>query len=239
VATIDSVAGHVKPKRAYDATLRQELAQLTRQRILDAARRLLVEGIYSQVTMEEIGKQAGVAYQTLYAIFRTKLRLAEAIVAADWPHITAAVKLLDVARGSSDPAIWLATLATMSRRIYEPCADLLRFMRESGDAALLGRYREIERGRHDRLKGLRELLDRSPRLRAQLTAPDAIDVIWSLSGPDHYIQLAFGRGWSPDRYEAWLGDALRALILRPGAPAGRAAVAPSAGEHAAPRRSRR
>jgi len=209
------VVRDVKPARGYNVTLRRELAQLTRQRILDAARRLLVEGIYSQVTMEEIARQAGVAYQTLYGIFRTKLRLAEAIVAADWPHITAAVKLLDAARESSDPEIWLATLATMSRRIYEPCADLMRFMRESGDTALLGRYRQIERGRHDRLRELRELLDKSPRLRPQLTTAEAIDVVWSLSGPDHYIQMVFERGWSADRYETWLGEALPALILRP------------------------
>jgi hypothetical protein len=80
---------------------------------------------------------------------------------------------------------------------------------------LLGRYREIERGRHGRLRELRELLDESPRLRPQLTAADAIDVVWSLSGPDQYIQLVFERRWSPARYEAWLGEALRALIVRP------------------------
>ncbi|TMD03417.1 MAG: helix-turn-helix transcriptional regulator, partial [Chloroflexi bacterium] len=66
-----------------------------------AARLLLVEGIYSQVTMEEIAREAGVAYQTLYAVFRTKLRLAEAMVDEGWPHIAAAVKLLETVRETS------------------------------------------------------------------------------------------------------------------------------------------
>jgi AcrR family transcriptional regulator len=207
----------VKEKRAYNATLRQELAQVTRDRILGAARRLMVEGVYSEVTMEEIARKAGVAYPTLYSIFRTKLRLAEAVVDEGWPHIAAAVQLLDGARDSSDPDVWLATLATMSRRIYEPCVDLERFLRESGDADLLARYREVRQRRYERLQPLRELLAKSRRLRAELTPSEAIDLIWSVTGPESYIELVFERGWSPDRYESWLADALRLLVFRPSA----------------------
>jgi AcrR family transcriptional regulator len=209
------VPREVKEKRAYNATLRQELAQVTRDRILGAARRLMVEGVYSRVTMEEIARGAGVAYPTLYSIFRTKLRLAEAVVAEGWPHIAAAVQLLDAARDSSDPDVWLTTLATMSRRIYEPCVDLERFLRESGDADLLARYREVRQRRYERLQPLRELLAKSPRLRSELTPGEAIDLIWSVTGPESYIELVFERRWSPDRYESWLADALRVQVLKP------------------------
>ena len=201
----------VKPKRAYNATFRQEQAQLTRQRILGAARRLLVEGVYSRITMEEIARHAGVAYQTLYAVFRTKLRLAEAIIAEDWPLIASALQMLDEARTSADPDVWLAVIPAMSRRIYEPCADLMRFLRESGDVDLLGQYRNVEQGRYAQLQPLVTLLDGSSRLKRGMTAREAIDVIWSLSGPDHYIQLVFERGWTPDRYQAWLAESLSSL----------------------------
>lgn len=204
----------VKEKRPYNATLRQQLAQVTRDRVLDAARRLMGQGVYSGVTMEEIAREAGVAYPTLYSIFRTKLRLAEAVVDEGWPHIAAAVQLLDDARDSSDPDVWLAKVATVSRRIYEPCIDLERFMRESGDAVLLGRYHEVRLRRYERLQPLRDLLGHSPRLRPQLTPEEAIDMIWSVSGPESYIELVFERGWSPDRYESWLADALRVLVLK-------------------------
>ncbi|HEY6874855.1 MAG TPA: helix-turn-helix domain-containing protein [Candidatus Dormibacteraeota bacterium] len=192
----------VKPKRAYNASLRQEQAQLTRHRILGAARKLLVEGVYSRVTMEEIARHAGVAYQTLYVVFRTKLRLAEAIIAEDWPLISAALKMLDQARDSGDPAVWLAVIPAMSRRIYEPCADLMRFLRESGDVDLLGQYRHVEQGRYAQLQPLVGLLN----------AREAVDLIWSLSGPELYIQLVFERGWTPDRYERWLAETLRVLF---------------------------
>ena len=170
------------------------MAQLTRQRILDAGRRLLAEGIYSQVTMEEIAREAGVAYQTLYAVFRTKLRMAEAIIAAGLPHIAAALQLLDDLRDCRDPEVWLTTLATMARRIFEPCADLDRFMRESGDP---------------------DLLAQSARRLPSLTADEAIDLVWALTGVDFYTQLVFDRGWTPDRYEAWLRDSLVSMVLQP------------------------
>lgn len=208
------MAARVKKKRAYDTTLRRELAALTRQRILDAARALLIEGTYSQVTMEEIALRAGVAYQTLYSVFRTKLAVAEAIMALDWPHLDAAIKLLEAVRGSSDPEEWLTAVAAMARRIYGPCVDLIRFTRESGDPTLLKHYRDIQRSRYERLRPLGEVLEESFRLQPGLTGDDAVAVAWSLSGPDPYIQLVFDRGWSPDRYEAWLGATLRTLLLR-------------------------
>jgi AcrR family transcriptional regulator len=63
--------------RSYNGALRREQAQMTRTRILDAARRILVSGTYSSVTMDDIAKEAGVSYQTVYAIFGSKLRLAK------------------------------------------------------------------------------------------------------------------------------------------------------------------
>ncbi len=163
--------------------------------------------------MEEIAHEAGVAYQTVYAIFGTKLRVAQAIVEADWPHIQEALKLIDGARASDDPEVWLRTAATVSWRIYEPCVDIVRFMRESGDPDLLARHRENQRGRYDQLGEVARLLAASGRLRPTLTLADAQDLIWTMTGPDQYIQLVFERGWSPDRYEAWLGDALIELLL--------------------------
>ena len=207
------MAAGVKRRRTYSTNLRREQAQMTRQRILEAARRLLMSGSYSRVTMEEIAREAGVAYQTVFSIFGSKLRLAQAMVEAGWPHIEEALRLVEVARASGAPEVWLRTMATVSRRIFEPCADLDRFMRESGDPDLLARYREIQRGRYARLAELGPLLERSGRLRPTLSPAEALSIVWAMTGPDYYIQCVFERGWSPDRFEAWLGDALVDLVL--------------------------
>src|SRR5260370_4306184 len=124
---------------------------MNRGRILDAARRLRINWTYSSVTMEDIAAEARVSYQTVYAIFGTKLRLAQALIEIGFPHVTEALKLLDQLGPSADPELGLRTSARVSRLIYELCADILRFMRESGDPGLISHYRERE---EQRLRGI-------------------------------------------------------------------------------------
>jgi hypothetical protein len=121
-------------------------------------------------------------------------------------------------RPADDPELGLRTSARVSRLIYELCADLLRFMRESGDPALLKHYRDREEQRLTGMveHGVPELLGRSGRMRAGISPSEAVAVIWALCGPDQYTQLVFERGWTPSRYEQWLGDALVNTLLQPG-----------------------
>jgi len=207
----------VKARRPYNGALRREQAEMTRGRILDAARRLLKSGTYSSVTMEDIAMEAGVAYQTVYGVFGTKLRLAQGLIDIGFPHVADALKLFDQLGPADDPELGLRLNAHVSRLIYELCADLLRFMRESGDPDLLARYRDRE---EQRLMGMIQYgvpaqLDRSGRLRTGISPSEAVAVIWALSGPDQYSQLVFERGWTPTRYEEWLGDALINTLLQP------------------------
>ena len=175
------MAGPVKERRSYNSTLRQEQARLTRQRIVEAGRRLLAKGTYSAVTMEEIAVEAGVSYQTVYAVFGNKLRVA----------------------------------ARVARRVLEVCADLPRFMRESGDPTLRARYQQMEDQRYADYQELSDMLERSGRLRKGLSAEEARSVLWGLTGADWYCLLVFQRRWKPARYEEWLAQALIDLVLEP------------------------
>ncbi len=185
--------------------------------ILEAARRVLVSGTYSSVTMEQIAEEAGVAYQTVYAIFGTKPGLARDLVEVGFPHVDDALKLFAELPESADAEVWLRTAAHVNRLIYEICADLLRFMRESGDPGLLARYRERQEQVFSEMTkfGLEAILESSGRLRAGMSPTEAVAAIWTLSGPDPYTDLVFQRGWTPSRYEEWLGDATTNVLLRP------------------------
>jgi AcrR family transcriptional regulator len=207
------VSGAVKEARGYNTQLRREQAQLTRQRILEAARRLMVGGAYSQVTMHDIAREAGVAYQTVYSQFGNKLQLALDLCTSEFPHVGKTVAMLVEARDSHDPEGWLRTMGPFARRLYEPCAEVLRFMRESGEPELIGRYREIERGRFERLVELGPQLEETGRLRPRLSGGQAVDLVWEMSGPETYAHLVLDRGWTPDQFEAWLGAALVDLVL--------------------------
>ena len=204
----------VKRKRTYNAALRQEQAQTTRLRILDAARRLLAKGTYSSVTMEDIAREAGVAYQTVYSVFGTKLRLAQEIIRVGF-HFEDVEGLVAQLRASSDADVWFRIAAQIARRFNETCADLVRFMRESGDPDLLARYHQTEELRLSQQSFMPAMLRKSGRLRAGLSPSEALAVIWAMSGPDWYAQLVFQRGWTPSRYEEWLRDALMKLLLQP------------------------
>jgi AcrR family transcriptional regulator len=205
----------VKRKRPYNASLRQEQARTTRSRILRAARLRLTKGTYSSVTIEDIAKEAGVSYQTVYSVFGTKLGLAEEIIRVGF-HFEGVEELAAQLRQSTDPEVWLRGTAQISRRIQETCADLLRFMRESGDPGLLARYHDHQELRLTQEGFLPAALERSGRLRAGMSRDEVLAVIWAMTGPDVYSMLVFERGLTPSRYEEWLGTALISLLLSPG-----------------------
>jgi len=208
------MADVVKRKRNYNASLRQEQAQMTRTRILDAASRLLTRGTYTGVTMEEIAQEAGVAYQTVYAVFGTKLQLAKQMIETGF-HFEGVDELVATANASDDLEVMLRLGAEISRRINETCSDFVRFMRESGDADLLARYHWSENERLTQLTDVTAHLARTGRLRPDLSQAEALTVLWSMTGPDHYSRLVFEQGWTPSRYEEWLAAALISLLLAP------------------------
>ena len=203
----------VKDDRPSRTTLREEQAQLTRRRILEAARRLFVERGYSSVSMLEIAREGGVAYQTVFSQFGGKLQLALELCTSEFPHVGQTVAMLVTACDAGDPEAWLRLLGTFARRLYEPCAKILRFMRESGDSELTSRLREIEAGRIQRLAPLGPHLENSGLLRPGVSGQDAVDLAWTLTSPATYEQLVLDRGWTPDQFESWLGATLPALIL--------------------------
>ena len=205
----------VKSARTYTTKLRQEQAGLTRQRVLDAAKTLFVARGFGAVTMQEIAAEARVAYQTVYAQFGNKLNLALELCASEFPHIGPTVGLLVAARDRDDPEAWLRMIGTFARRLYEPCAEILRFMRESGDPDLLARYNEIQAGRMERLRDLGPQLERTGRLRPTLTPTQAVELVWMLAGPETFEGLVLDQGWNPDHFEAWLNSTLVELLLAP------------------------
>ena len=52
-----------------------------------------------------------------------------------------------------------------------------------------------------------------PRLRPGLSESEVLAVTWTFSGNDLYSMLVLDRGWTPSRYEEWLGSALIDLLL--------------------------
>src|SRR6478672_10547771 len=73
------MSGHVKGRRAYDSSRRQEQARRTRAAVLDAARRQFLDAGYAATTMAGVAAGAGVSVETVYKAFANKPGLVKAV----------------------------------------------------------------------------------------------------------------------------------------------------------------
>ncbi|WP_051783990.1 TetR/AcrR family transcriptional regulator [Lentzea aerocolonigenes] len=188
--------------RAYNTSRRAEQARQTRRRIAEAARKLFVERGFHVVTMADIAAEAGVAYQTVYAVFGNKKRLTHEIIWTTF-DVENVHDLLAELPDAPDREARLRSAAHIARVVSERLGQLLRFLQESGDPELLAEYREVESRRRKQQR---------PLFAEVLSGQEELDVLWAMTGSHLYLQLVDGRGWSADRYEQWLGDSLVALL---------------------------
>jgi hypothetical protein len=111
---------------------------------------------------------------------------------------------------------WFATGAQFVRALHERVAALMRVLEQSAstDPAL----EELR----SRLVGEMRAVTAIPiaqigqaALHPGLSEPEAADVMVTIQSPYVYSALTTDLGWSPDRYEKWLAQALPRLLLRP------------------------
>jgi AcrR family transcriptional regulator len=206
------VSKPVKAPRGYTMRRRQQQSQDTRRRIVEAARTLYLARGYQAVTMADIAAHAGVAYQTVYATFGNKARLTQEIIWTTF-EVAGVNDVITVGMSSREPEDWLRGVARAARLVSEHLAELLRFLQESGDPALLAEYHKVQTRRREQESDLASRLSASGRLRADLDHDRAWDILWVFSGTHLYEQLVVQQGWTPDTYESWLGDLLIAQVL--------------------------
>jgi AcrR family transcriptional regulator len=209
-----------KPRRPYRSTRRQAQARQTRRQILAAAGDLFVEKGYNGATIEAIAQKAGVAQETIFAVFGNKRNLLSTLVDVAVGGDELPITLLErpgpqkVLR-ESDPVQQLQMFAADIANILERVAPLFEVLRmaaktEADIAELLqnllaGRMRNME-------VFVGQLAAHSP-LRQGLDAAQAAESVWALTSPEVYNLFTIDRGWPKEKYVSWLGDALVRLLL--------------------------
>jgi AcrR family transcriptional regulator len=210
-------------KRRYQSQVRQRQALDTRRRIVEATRRLLQSEGYAGMTIEAIAQRAQVSAQSVYAIFKSKTGILIALLdqSTFGPDYEEALRQ---AHRASDPETRLRLAAGVARQIRGEQSAAFDLLRSAGvvapELAKLGQQRE--RLRYEKEKGVLRFLRDSGRLRSGLSQKTARDIFWMLTGGDVYRMLVRERGWSPQKYQAWLADTLvHALLSRGKTTAGR------------------
>lgn len=202
--------------RSYRSPIRRRQADLTRTRIAEAGRRLFFEKGYSATTIESIAVAAGVAPQTVYAVFRSKEGIVMDLVgrASFGSTYDALVK---EALKEKDPAIRLQFAARIACQIHDAQRAEFSLLRSAGimTPAVAALEEEFASSRFEAQAELIDLLVRSGQLQSHLKKSDARDILWALTGRELYWMIVVDKGWSSVRYQEWLADLLCVALLQP------------------------
>jgi AcrR family transcriptional regulator len=199
--------------RPYRSDLRRLQAERTRRQIRKAARNLFEVNGFAATTIAQIAREAGVAPQTVYAVFESKGGLLLAML-EDLEEVGEQEAWAEKIRAAEDPHRQLRLYAAFNRTMFERGATILRAMMAArGAAEVAGATEQGDRNRREGTRHLVEAIAGRGLLRPGLEPEDAADRLWLLSSPEQYLNATDGAGWSPDRYERWLAELLQRELL--------------------------
>lgn len=212
--------GKVKARRNYDSALRRQQASQTHMRILDAAERLFTERGYGATTMESIASVAGVATDTVYASFRTKAGVLHTLLDVRVGGDDSPVALLDrkgpqKVRAEPSQRRQLAAFAADVAQIQERARPVDDIMRGAAavDTEIAALRARMQGFRYTNMSQFISWVAAKGSLRGGMREDEAAAIVWTLASPEVHGLLRRDRGWSHDRYVAWLGDTLTRTLL--------------------------
>ncbi|MGO8949287.1 MAG: TetR/AcrR family transcriptional regulator [Ktedonobacterales bacterium] len=199
---------HVNTKLTH----RHKQALATQALIVTTARKLFLEQGYHTTTIEMIAAEAGVAVSTIYAIFRNKRGILQAMREA-WHQESGQRDIYAQAREESDPQKRLTLAAHATRRQWETGAALTRIYNAaaSADSEAAAELAVALEGRRKNLTAFIEEMVHN--LRPELGADRAAEIFYALTMAEIYDTLVRQRGWTPDEYEVWLSALLCQQLL--------------------------
>ena len=202
-------------KRQYDSELRNQAADATRRRVLQAAKALFVRHGIDGVTIAQIAEKAGVAGSTVYAIYKSKEGVLRGLLrgALFGPRFEEAQAKL---AGVTDPVRLIRLSAHIARAIYEGESAELGLMRGASaySPALRKLEQEFETIRFEMQEERIRLLFAQSRQRGGLGLEEARRLLWMYTSRDIYRMLVQEGGWTPDQYQQWLSDTLVNALVR-------------------------
>jgi AcrR family transcriptional regulator len=213
---MDPMEPHVK--RRYDATRRREAAAVTRRAILDAAQQLFTAQGYTATSMAAIAARAGVALDTVYASVGRKAELARLLIETAISGGSQAIPAqerdyVQAILAAPDAETKIEIYAAAMRAIAGRLAPVLGVLQQAAPAEpeLAALWREIAERRAVNMRRFAADLAAVAELRVDLD--QAAEIVWATNAPELYQLLVGQRGWTPDRYELFLADAWRRLLL--------------------------
>jgi TetR/AcrR family transcriptional regulator, regulator of autoinduction and epiphytic fitness len=209
-----------KSKRAYNSTRRQEQARQTRFQIADAARKLFIQRGYAGATIEAIAQEAGVASETIYAIFGSKSKILAHLLNISVGGDDAPIGILERPEPQAilqlkDQQQQIRMMAHGITTIMERAAPIFEIMRIAAktEPDIANMLQHILKERRQNMELAIERVVANGSLRDGLTNAKAADILWTLTSAEVFNLLIVDLGWSKDQYIDWLVDSLIRLLL--------------------------
>jgi AcrR family transcriptional regulator len=207
-------------RRRYQSPVRADAARLTRQRIVAAARELLLARGYYGCSIGDIAVRAQVARPTVVAAFGTKaavLRVVvdQALAGDDEPVPVAQRPWFRPVLEAMTQEQCLAAYAGVCVLLGGRAAGVLEAVRRAADSGpeLAEYWAEVQRNRRS---GAQLVVDRVRTLgplRTPLSRSRATDVLWVWNDLSLYNTLVTDCGWSPRVFQRWLAEQMSRSLL--------------------------
>jgi AcrR family transcriptional regulator len=194
--------------------VRADQANLTRGRVLDAARALFLERGYAAATIAAVADAAGVSPETIYGTFGGKQGLLEGVIDATIPDLEdqdAAIEAIgELPSVSARLRAYVAFCCDVLART-SPIHNLIRGAADSEAFAVALRRRLLDA----RLANQKRHLARHVRVdpRPGLTPRQAAERFCALTSPELYHLMTAELGWSRRRHETWIAVLAEGALL--------------------------
>ncbi len=214
------MAKDISTKRKYDSSRRKAQSRETQAQITEAARKLFIERGYLGTSIESIAKRAGVAPETIYALFGNKKAVLSravdvAVVGDDNPIPLLVREQIREVEFEKDQTRQIQMFANRIQIIMSRVAPMFEVMRSAAKTepeihALLKKYLE---GRMQGMSYFTDCLLANGPLRKNMDKSTATETLWTLTSAEVYNLLTKDRGWAVEEYEHWLSQTLIRLLL--------------------------
>jgi len=208
----------VKGKRAYSSVVRDEQAERTRTRILDAAADLFLDRGYGRTTVKDIAEGAGVARDTVHAVFGSKARVLTALIDrllvpdASVANITERPDMQAI-RAEADQRTQIELLAELLTGLSTSLRPVFEILRTASavEPEMAKVFEEMDRFRMQNMHTYAKWIAARGPLR--VSTRRAGEIIWALASPDMGRMLCDELGWTQAQHSRWLADTLIASLL--------------------------
>ena len=196
------------------ADSRRDRARATRRRMIEAAYKLFSERGWG-VPLTAIAEEAGVAVQTLYFTFHTKVALLQevqqlAVLGDEQPLAPHERPWFHAMVREPDPGKAIGIIVDNTVEIFGRVAPLTGVFR-SGDPEVAALWTHSERLRLDGYRKMAQALARKGRLKVKVD--EAADILFVLLSPDLFWLTVSQRGWSANRWCRWMTGLLQRALL--------------------------